>query len=225
MGSFPASLRAIGDVSALPATVEVEDGRLSIAAGSTEIGTWSLTEIHLEPIPTGYRMAADGDQILIELKDIDSFTAAITTKSRKRRKKTAVSTKERTTPRPRVEDKPVKAKTAKESPGLAKKSLNMVDGTLESASKRFGAYLPEWVFTRVMFAVAFLALILMLILPGLVATFLLIAGTVIVLFGAVVYSDQMLASRWLPGRTTPTHVLLFGVAILMMGVLLGVIAG
>jgi hypothetical protein len=45
-----------------------------------------------------------------------------------------------------------------------------------------------------------------------------------VLFGAIVYSDPMLASRWLPGRTTAQHGLLFGVAILMMGVLLGVFA-
>jgi hypothetical protein len=75
-----------------------------------------------------------------------------------------------------------------------------------------------------MFGVAFIALILMIVLPGLVSAFMLIAGALIVVFGAVAYSDPMLASRWLPGRTTPPHVLLFGVVILMLGVLLGVIA-
>jgi hypothetical protein len=80
------------------------------------------------------------------------------------------------------------------------------------------------VFTRIMFGVAFVALILMIVFPTLVSSFMLIAGALIVVFGAVVYSDPMLASRWLPGRTTPPHVLMFGVAILMLGVLLGVVA-
>jgi hypothetical protein len=79
-------------------------------------------------------------------------------------------------------------------------------------------------FTRAMFAIAFGALILLIVLPGLVSTFLLIAGALLIVFGAITYSDPMLASRWLPGRTTPTHALLFGVAVLMMGVLLGVLA-
>jgi hypothetical protein len=64
----------------------------------------------------------------------------------------------------------------------------------------------------------------MIIVPVLVSTFLLISGGLIIVFGAIVYSDPMLASRWLPGRTTPPHVLLFGVIILMLGVLLGVVA-
>jgi hypothetical protein len=45
-----------------------------------------------------------------------------------------------------------------------------------------------------------------------------------VIVGAIVYTDSVLASKWLPGRMTPIHVLIFGVAILMFGVLLGVIA-
>ena len=94
----------------------------------------------------------------------------------------------------------------------------------DEANKRFGPYLPEWMFTRAMFAIAFGALILLIVLPGLVSTFLLIAGALLIVFGAITYSDPMLASRWLPGRTTPTHALLFGVAVLMMGVLLGVLA-
>jgi hypothetical protein len=235
MGTFTASLRAIGDVKSLPATVELTDGRLSIAAGSTEIGSWSLDEVHLEEIPTGYRLAAEGEQILIELKDLNGFAAELASRSKRRRlgrkKETAARSEERVTAAvaenggrasagtPRVEQRP-----AKTSKGWSEKGLAFVDGTLERASKRFGPYLPEWVFTRAMFAITFGALILLLVLPGLVSTFLLIAGAILIVFGAVVYSDPMLASRWLPGRTTPQHALLFGVAILMMGVLLGVLA-
>ena len=257
MGTFTASLRAIGDVNTLPATVSVGEGRISIASGDTEIGSWALADVHLEPIPTGYRMAAEGDQILIELKDVDSFTAAITIDKKRRlkipgRAKPAkepepapkvdtpitiapVTATANHTPPPRVvalppqpeavsTDKKTRGKREKDTSKTGGRGLAFVDGTLSKASKRFGPYLPEWMFTRVMFGVAFVALILTIVLPGLVSTFMLIAGALIVVFGAVVYSDPMLASRWLPGRTTPPHVLLFGVIILMLGVLLGVIS-
>lgn len=257
MGTFTASLRAIGDAQALPATVKLEEGRLSIAAGETEIGTWPLTEIDLEPIPTGYRLGAEGEQILIELKDIDSFSEALKEVSKRkfriptlRRVKseepdTASREDVATPPAPVVatpaeqrpqrqvalppapeEAKPKSAKKPKDrnASGWTEKGLAFVDGTLNTAQKRFGPYLPEWVFTRIMFGVASIALVLMVALPGLVSAFMLVSGALIVVFGAVIYSDPMLTSRWLPGRTQPPHVLLFGVAILMLGVLLGVIA-
>jgi hypothetical protein len=249
MGTFTASLRAIGDVKALPATVELSDGRLSIAAGSTQIGSWLLSDIHLEEIPTGYRLAAEGEQILIELKDLEGFTAELASRSKKARfgrKKGSdtASVRPSETPEPvtvapratvetdqpparqvalppREDSKPsVKAKTRASSGRV----LTFVDGTLEKAQKRFGPYLPEWMFTRAMFAIACVALVLMVVLPGMVSTLLLVAGGLLIAFGAVVYSDPMLASRWLPGRTTPQHALLFGVGILMLGVLVGIIA-
>ena len=236
MGTFSASLRSIGDVTPLPATVEISDGRLTIAAGSMEIGSWPLTDVHFEEIPTGYRMAAEGEQVIIELKDIDGFNVALRNgeKGRRRRGRRKADAQKPAPPKSN-RAAPTDRRSAASSPAIARersdkpsgwtsKGLAFVDGTLERANKRFGPYLPDWVFTRAMFAIAFGALILAVALPALVSTFLLIAGVLMVTFGAVVYSDPMLASRWLPGRTTPQHVLLFGVTILMMGVLLGVIA-
>lgn len=247
MGTFSASLRATGDVRSLAATVELSDGSLSIRAGDTEIGSWPLSEIQLEEMPTGYRMAAEGEQILIELNDVGSFADELeASKARRhRRGRQKKPVREKVEPyrevptrsvsgartSPGNEDQLADRKSLKVAPDTSTdrsertgKGLSLVDGTLARASKRLGAYLPEWVFTRAMFAITFVAVVLMLLLPGLVSIFLLVAGGLMVLFGAVVYSDTMLASRWLPGRTTPQHVLLFGVAILMMGVLLGIIA-
>lgn len=249
MGTFTASLRAIGDVKALPATVELSDGRLSIAAGSTEIGSWALSDIHLEEMPTGYRLAAEGEQILIELKDLNGFAAELASRNKKARlgrkkvsdtdtapppespepvtvaPRTNVGTDQSPTRQvalpPREDGRPSRKPGSSGSPG---KVLNFVDGTLAKAHKRFGPYLPEWVFTRAMFAIACVALVLLIVLPGLVSTLMLVAGGVLIAFGAVVYSDPMLASRWLPGRTTPQHALLSGVGVLIVGVLLGIIA-
>ena len=198
MGRFDASLKTLGDRVGLPATVVLEDDRLSIAAGEEEIGAWSLNEIHLEPTPTGYRMAAEGEQILIEMPNAEAFESELTKKSRGSVKITL--------------------------PGK-EAILKPVDKSIAAAEKRFGALLPEWAFTRMMFGVVAGSLLLMLLLPGLVSVFLLVTGVVMIMAGAIVYTDPMLASKWLPGRMSPVHVLLFGVIVLLLGVLLGVIAG
>jgi hypothetical protein len=197
MGSFAASLKTIGDRDGLPATVSVHDGRLSIAAGGDSIGDWALRDIRLEPIPNGYRLAAEGEQIIIEMKDSDLFASEI---SKRSRRNLSISVPSRDV------------------------LLRPVDRSLVAAEKRWGALLPQWVFTRMMLAAVTIALVLMIVFPGAVSTFLLVAGLLIVVFGAVVYTDSMLASRWLPGRMAPMHALLFGVAIVIFGVLLGVLA-
>jgi hypothetical protein len=252
MGSFTGSLRAIGDVKALPATIELEDGRLSIASGETEIGSWDLKEIQLEPIPTGYRMAAEGDQILIELEDVHSFSEALEDGQKRRRlgrsRKSSTEKAKPAAPAPvetpvmtanpsrsrrtrEVALPPADSSSATSSSGKPEKEkptktslLDFVDRTLVRAQKRFGAYLPDWVFTRIVLAGLVAGLILVIALPGLISVLLLVGGLLLVLFGAVVYTDPMLASRLLPGRTAPQHALLFGVLTLMVGVLLGVVA-
>jgi hypothetical protein len=247
MGSFNASLRAIGDVTSLKATVELSDDRLSIVAGETEIGTWALDEIRLEEIPTGYRMAAEGEHILIELKDVETFAAELATRTKKRRvfTKTNRSSSESAEPKKRSKTAaastvpaasgetstadtppaPAKARASRESgSGSAQKRPGLVDGILAKTQKRFGPYLPDWMFSRAMLFIVIAAIVTMLLAPGPFSVFLLVAGALLVLFGAVVYSDTVLASKWLPGRATPQQVLLLGLSVLLLGVLLGIVA-
>ncbi len=195
MGSFAASLKTLGDRRGLPAVIHLSEGRLSIAAGEESIGDWALADIRLEPTPTGYRMAAEGEQIIIELTDASAFQSEL---SRNGKRSWSLPDKD--------------------------KLLAPVDKGIALAEKKWGALLPKWAFTRIMFGVVIGALTLMIIFPGLVSAFLLVAGLLMVMFGAVVYTDSMLASKWLPGRMSPMHVLIFGVAILILGVLLGVVA-
>lgn len=196
MTSFSASLKTLGDRQGLPATVVLENNRLSIEAGEESIGDWSLDEIRLEQTPTGYRMAAEGEQLLIEMPDAAAFQSELAKTDRGMRFSL-----------PNTE-----------------KLLKPVDKGLEAAEERWGALLPKWAFTRIMVAVIIGAALVTVFLPGLVSTFLLVSGVLMIMFGAVVYTDSMLASKWLPGRMSPMHVLLFGVVILMLGIFLGVLA-
>lgn len=251
MGTFSASLRAVGDVKALPATVEIVDGMLKIAAGSTEIGSWPLDEVHLEEIPTGYRMAAEGDQILIELNDVSSFSEALANGSKKKRArlrksrlddvtetklevptaaKTAAvpnpGTRDGSAPNTRSAAEPAPPPTSPKpkTPGFGQRIVDGVDTLLIKAKKRFGAYLPDFMFSRAMFVITLGVLTTMILFPGVFSTALLISGGLTVLFGAIVYTDSVLASRFLPGRATPQQALLLGLGVLLFGVLLGVIA-
>lgn len=251
MGSFTASLRSIGDVKALPATVELSDGRLSIVAGTTEIGSWPLDEIRLEAIPTGYRMAAEGDHILIELKDVESFASELAKRNTKKRRfgKDRATAAKATEPKtaqpapvvpwpvpepssqaselavsPSETAKPAREKRQKQPSGVTRKGIGLVDRALGKAQKRLGPYLPDWIFSRAMLFIAVAGLVAMVLLPGLFSVLLLIAGALLVLFGAVVYSDTVLASKWLPGRATPIQTLLSGLCVLLFGIFLGILA-
>ena len=195
MGSFAASLKTLGDSEGLPAVIHLSEGRLSINAGDESIGDWALDEIRLEPTPTGYRMAAEGEQIILEFTDLDAFQAELSSNGRREWS---------------LPDKD--------------KLLTPVDKGIAFAEKKWGTLLPEWAFTRFMFGVAIGALTLTIVFPGPVSIVLLIVGLLTVMLGAIVFTDPMLASKWLPGRMAPVHVLLFGLAILIVGVLLGIIA-
>jgi hypothetical protein len=237
MTSFSASLRAIGDVTSVPATVEVDEGQLSIAAGSTEIGSWALSDIELEPMATGYRMAAEGEQIIIELKELDAFSEALAAGRFKRRiglrgkdKKGPAKTRPAGSPQKAAntvveERSPTRTTKSKPDAGIVERALALLDRGISWTQKRYGPYLPDWVFSRAMFFIILATLAVMLVFAEIFSVLLLILGGIVVAFGAVTYSDGMLASRWLPGRMQPPHVLIIGVVTLVLGVLIGIVAG
>lgn len=249
METFSASLRTVGDVNSLAATIELSDGRLRIAAGDTEIGDWPLTEIHLEEIPGGYRMAVEGELLLLDFNDTSSFSAELAKSTKKKRrgisrKKETSNASEETEDQPLAPEDPVGgpppaatiekepeqavkevlAPTEPAKPGSESRILDTIDGLLIRAKKRFGPYLPDWVFSRGMLVIGVALLALLVVFPGASSMVLLAVGGLGVLFGAVVYSDTVLASRWLPGRATPQQALLTGLAVFLVGILLGVIA-
>jgi hypothetical protein len=46
-----------------------------------------------------------------------------------------------------------------------------------------------------------------------------------VILGAVLYTDDAMARRWLPGRLTALHVLIGGTGLAVLGVLVAVVRG
>lgn len=102
--------------------------------------------------------------------------------------------------------------------------LTALDKGLDRAEKSWGSLLPEWVFTRGTAGFFAVGILVMLILPGIFSTVLLIGGFLLLVLGAVVYTDSTLAARILPGRATAAHVLIVGVGILVFGFVLALLA-
>lgn len=257
MGRFAASLKTLGDRRGMPATIDLEGGRISIALGEHPIGDWSLDEVRLEPVPNGYRMTAEGEQIFLEMRDSEQFASELHSKPSRfkgrserraskpgeserkaRRKKSGRSSVSEPTPESPLasaETTPVTTEPARKTAPLTgsqtptRESLlvrasALLDGMIDSAEGRWGALLPQWVFRRSTFFALTAILVLAVVFPGYSTLILLAAGLIAVTLGAVLYSDSILAAKWLPGRMTPKHVLLSGISVLVFGVLLGVIA-
>ena len=237
MGPFSASLRVPGDTGSLAATLLVEDGRLRITAGDQPIGDWSFGEIELQATGLGFRMIAEGEQLLIDVDDVARFEQAVAEASkppkkfkrfrrekRPRHSRTAKSPKVRKTSR--REERAGAAPTVEEArEGGTSRFLDWVDAVIAKAERKFGSLMPRWVFNRIT-PMAFLALVGVSIgFPGVAANIFLLGGLVLSAFGAALFLDSHLAVRLLPGRSTPKHVLLLGLLILLIGVLMAFAVG
>ena len=162
-------------------------------------------------------------------------------KSRKSTKQTSTkdktrpdgrSTRQTSTPAKSRSDgqatKQTTTQTESTTDGRAKRAsaafLTALDKGLDRAEKSWGSLLPEWVFTRGTAGFFAAGILVMLILPGIFSTVLLIGGFLLLVLGAVVYTDSTLAARILPGRATAAHVLIVGVGILVFGFVLALLA-
>jgi hypothetical protein len=221
MGPFSASLRVAGDTSALPAQLLVEDGRLRIESGDQAIGEWPLADIDLNRTEVGYRMRAEGEQLFLSVQDIAGFDEAVNLKTKRRRRANATAKANGTKVANPEKARTKKAKKTKEPKQAG--DPGFLDRWLIAAEKRFGALLPDWVFTRLVIYLLVVGLVVTIFFPGIISGLMLIGGLLTVVFGSVLYTDGRMATKVLPGRMTPAHVLIAGVGILVVGVLVGVI--
>ena len=76
MGQFSASLKVPGDAISLPATVDIDDGRMLVASGEHVIGDWALVDIDLTPGPEGVHISAEGEELILQFSESAAFEEA-----------------------------------------------------------------------------------------------------------------------------------------------------
>jgi hypothetical protein len=249
MGQFSASLKVPGDANALPATVDIDDGRLLVASGDHVIGNWALVDINLTPGPEGVHVSAEGEELILQFSESAAFEEAAglngakkpvvskpnpfkmptLSKSPKHASPARSTTRpEGATPKPKVE---TVAKAASTTVGEAPikepkspKQPGAIDRALERGEAIFGGHLPSWVFSRGGVLLVVAALAFAIIFPTLVSTLLLIAGLILLVLGGVTMLDGVLAGRLLKAKVTPTQTLIVGGVLVLLGVLFGMLA-
>lgn len=86
MTSFDARLRLVGQ-SGLPLGVEVDltGERMSVTAGGSQIADWALQDISIAPLPDGFHIEAEGEEVVLNVTDGARFAAEIGIERQKER--------------------------------------------------------------------------------------------------------------------------------------------
>ncbi len=242
MGQFSATLRVPGDNNALPATVDIGDGRLRVESGSHVIGNWALGEIDITQSPEGVHVTAEGEVLILEISESDAFQEAAGINGSKSAGKAnhpfklpnlARSAKHSVSARP-DDGRPAQPKVEAKShqnvaatstvPKPEAKEPIFIDRWLGTAEKAVGQHLPSWVFSRGGALVVLAALVITILFPEVVSTLLMIAGTILLVLGGVTMLDNVLAARLLKAKVTPTQCLIVGGLLVFVGVVFGMLA-
>jgi hypothetical protein len=245
---FQASLIAAGDPEPLPTVVELVQGKLLIQSNGQTLGRWDVSDLEFVRIVGGFRVTLDGEVTVLKLTESDEFNAelrlvneaAAEVKPPKKEKKRhlrhqsddssdsgAVAVAKHSAakvaapaPERSAEAAPAPERSAEAADPVGQSFVHRLDARLEVAAKRWGQYVPEWVFTRGGVVVAFLFLAAVFVFPGVFSTIFLIVAAIGMIASATALMDQVIATRIFRGNFTPIHGLIGSLALILIGLVL-----
>jgi hypothetical protein len=241
MDSFQAQLTVGNDPNPIETTVTLADSSLEIVSSGESLGRWKIADLGLERILGGYRMKVEGETAVLKFAEPERFAsllkggtqAATGAKPKakvKKEKKEPRTTRTRPPKEPSVpaesEASTAQAENPTESPpnpvatGEAS-TVGWLDRNLEAAEKRFGKYLPDWVFSKGGVVVAVGILALLVAKPHWFSTLFLIIAAMGLITSAIALLDQVIAVRIFRGGFTPIQGLIASLAVGLVGILLG----
>jgi hypothetical protein len=78
MPEFTGNLRLASDpTTSVAADVVVEADRLVLNSGASQIGDWKRKEVDIDVSAEGFRLRADGEDLILDVTDPDGFAAAV----------------------------------------------------------------------------------------------------------------------------------------------------
>ncbi len=237
MTQFQATLIAAGDPDPLPTVVELDRGNLVIQSNGQPLGNWPVSGLEFVRIVGGFRVTLDGEVAVLKLPESDQFNAELRQlnegstdappakrekKKRARKEPTKAAAPASKSASTATKTKAAVAATATDAPTEIKDRavINSLDAKLDVAAKRFGKYLPEWVFTRGGVVVGFLLLIAVIVFHTVFSTIFLIAAAIGMITSAIALMDQVIATKIFRGAFTPIHGLLGSLALVLLGIVL-----
>jgi len=234
---FQATLIAAGDPDPLPTVVELDQGNLVIQSNGQLLGNWPVSDLEFVRIVGGFRVTLDGEVAVIKLPESDQFNAELRQlneasadvlpakkekKKRARKEPTKAASPLKSPVSTETKSKKAVAVEEADAPKTAEDRafINWLDAKLDVAAKRFGKYVPEWVFTRGGVVVGFLLLIAVVAFRPISSTIFLVVAAIGMITSAVALMDQVIATKIFRGAFTPVHGLIGSLGLVLVGLLL-----
>jgi len=220
-----------------------------VSSGNHVIGNWALDDIDITTGPEGVHVSAEGEELILQLSEMAAFEEAaglnghksassitnpfklprLSKEPKHASSSRSTSTRSDEAQRPTTPGKAPAPALKAPAPTSAKpvklpKEPGFLDRTLERAENAVGGRLPSWIFTRGGAFLIVAALAVAIILPALVSTLLMLAGVLVLVLGGVTMLDVVLAARLLKSKVTPTQTLIGGGALVLLGLLVGMLA-
>lgn len=78
MTAFDGRLRVLGETG-LPLGVEVDltSDRITMTSGESRIADWAFADISISPTSNGFRIEAEGEEVILNVTNAEAFTNAI----------------------------------------------------------------------------------------------------------------------------------------------------
>lgn len=215
MSSFQGSLKIAATADVIDAEFSVNEDRLAVQTGDDELGSWCISDLHVERRGDGLHAVLDGEDVVLNVPDMDSFLSVIappkaSRKRSKRAKKPLPPSGYATAPQEQRARKEPRDRTSLLTKMAGAKQVFSVDnwrGWLSDTTIR-------WVIASA--AVASFALLALFATSSL-GMILVLVGMIALIIAALAVSDDLSAFSWVPGNLSETTLVISGAVAMVLG--------
>jgi len=241
MASYEGSLKISATSDVVEAVFDVDADSLCVRTGEEELGSWPLASLSIEHQGDGLHMSLDGEDIVVNVRDQESFAAAVAfhqpkTRGSRRAERKGARLAEQKRPRParRKDSRPAGRKDAtrvarEDTPRSEQKERAALADRARTLAKLFDRELWKgWLQDRVVRWSIASAGVIILALMALFATdslgmILVLLGMVALIVAALAVIDDLSAYRVIPDALSETQLVIVGAVAMVVGGLLIVI--
>lgn len=212
MTTYQGSLLISATADVIDAVFDVSEDRLEVRSGDERLGSWLLPELQIEQRGNAVHLNLDGEDVVVSVRDLDSFVEAVNPPRRKRSK----HSKRRSSPAANVADATPRKRR---EPVDIKSLLSRLAGAKSLLSaENWRTWLSD---SSVRWAIASAGVVVFALL-ALFATntlgmLLILFGMILLIVAALVVSDDLSAYSWIPGNISESTVVVVGAAAMAIG--------
>lgn len=195
--------------ASMPAVVHVDKANIKIQSGKTQLGEWKLYQVVIEERdPSTISFRVDDDELLLNLREHDSFLAETASYRRENRR--------------RMPTHEAFRKPEEEGPTLGEEIKDDVSREVSGVAAEVQDLWNLIYVGPAFWAGVAVFLLLTIFLPGVVLGILFTVGVVSLVVGAIAYVETTVAVK-LPDALTPLRLVAIGVVCIGLGIVVSII--